>query len=74
VAEIEGKDDSEDELGNAFTALLVDTEEEEGVGEPHSDSYFTLVENLLTKPAIAHVGSPHAEVLIKELNSQTLMH
>jgi hypothetical protein len=75
VAKIEGKDNisSEDKLGNAFTALLVDIDEEVAE-EQHSDSYFTLVENLLTKPAIAHIGSPHAEVLIEELNNQALMH
>jgi hypothetical protein len=69
VAKIEGEDDSEDELGNAFIALLVNIEEEEEVREQYSDSYFTLVENLLTKPAIAHIRSPYVKVLIKELNS-----
>jgi hypothetical protein len=73
VAEFEGEDDdSEDELGNAFITLLVDIEEEEVLEEQHSDSYFTLVEHLLTEPA--HVGSPHVEVLIKELNNQALIH
>jgi len=73
VAEIEGEDDSEDKLGDAFTTLLVDIKEDEVV-EEHSDLYFTSVENLLTELAIPYVGSPHAEVLIKELNNQALLH
>jgi hypothetical protein len=74
VAKFEGEDDdSEDELGDAFVTLLVDTEEEE-VLEEHLDLYFTSVENLLTELAIPHAGSPHAEVLIKELNNQALLH
>ena len=73
MAEIEGKDDSEDKLGNAFITLLVNIEEDE-VAEEHSDLYFTLVENLLTKPAIPYIGSPYIEVLIKELNNQALLH
>ena len=73
MAEFEGKDDnSEDELGNAFITLLVDIEEEEVLKEQYLDSYFTLVEYLLTK--LAYIGSPHIEVLIKELNNQALMH
>ena len=44
------------------------------MAKEHSDSYFTSVENLLTEPAIPHAGSPHAEVLIKELNNQALLH
>jgi len=75
MARIEGEDDnisSEDELGDAFATLLVDTKEEEVLEEQHSDSYFTLVEHLLTEPA--YVGSPYAEVLIKELNNQALIY
>ena len=75
VAGIEGEDDnisSEDKLGDAFIALLVDIKEEEVLEEQHSDLYFTLVKHLLTKPA--YIGSPYAEVLIKELNNQALMH
>jgi hypothetical protein len=73
MAEIEGEDDSEDKLGNAFITLLVNIEEDK-VAEEHSDLYFTLVENLLTELAIPHIGSPYAEVLIKELNNQALLH
>jgi hypothetical protein len=74
MAEIEGENEDDisnkDKLGNAFIALLVDIEEEEEeVGEQCSDLYFTLVENLLTKLAIAYIGSPYAKVLIKELNN-----
>ena len=68
MAEIEGEDDSEDKLGDAFTTLLVDIKEDEVV-EEHSDLYFTLVENLLTELAIPHTRSPHTKVLIKELNN-----
>jgi tRNA nucleotidyltransferase (CCA-adding enzyme) len=68
VAEIEGEDDSEDKLGDAFITLLVDIKEDEVV-EEHSDLYFTLVEHLLTEPTIAYAGSPYVEVLIKELNN-----
>jgi len=73
MAEIEGKDDSKDKLGDAFITLLVNIEEDK-VAEEYSDSYFTLVEHLLTEPTIAHAGSPHAKVLIKELNNQALIH
>jgi len=73
MAEIEGEDDSEDELGDAFITLLVNTKEDK-VAKEHSDLYFTLIEHLLTKPTIAYARSPYAEVLIKELNNQALIH
>jgi hypothetical protein len=73
MAKVEGKDDSKDKLSNAFIALLVNIDEEV-VEEQYSDLYFTSVESLLTKPAIAHVRSPYAKVLIKELNNQALIH
>ena len=44
------------------------------MAEEHSDLYFTLIEHLLTKPTIAYARSPYAEVLIKELNNQALIH
>ena len=44
------------------------------MAKEHSDSYFTLVENLLTELAIPYTRSPHAKVLIKELNNQALLH
>ena len=75
IAGIEGEDNdisNKDKLGNAFTTLLVDTKEEEVLEEQHSDLYFTLIEHLLTK--LAYVRSPHAKVLIKELNNQALIH
>ena len=68
MAEIEGKDDSKDKLGDAFITLLVNIKEDK-VAEEHSDLYFTLVEHLLTEPTIAHTRSPYAKVLIKELNN-----
>ena len=73
MAEIEGKDDSKDKLGDAFITLLINIKEDK-VAKEHSDSYFTSVENLLTEPAIPHARSPHAKVLIKELNNQALLH
>ena len=68
MAEIEGKDDIKDKLSNAFITLLVNIKEDK-VAKEHSDLYFTLVENLLTKPAIPYARSPYIEVLIKELNN-----
>ena len=68
MAEIEGEDDSEDELGDAFITLLVNTKEDK-VAKEHSDLYFTLIENLLTELVIPYARSPHAKVLIKELNN-----
>jgi len=73
VAEIEGKDDSKDKLGDTFITFLVDIKEDKVVKE-HSDLYFTLIENLLTELVIPYARSPHAKVLIKELNNQALLH
>ena len=47
MAEVEGElESSEDELGNAFETLLVDTDDEDE--EDTTDSYFTSIENLFT--------------------------
>jgi hypothetical protein len=66
VAEIEGEDNtSEDELGDAFEALLADTSEEE---EQHSDSYFTLIKVLLTKLSVPYIVVLYVENLAGNLN------
>jgi len=59
MAEIEGEnedDTSKDELGNAFIALLIDIN---GEVLEHSESYFTLVENLFIALTI-----PYTEAII----------
>ena len=64
MAEIEGENEdntSEDELGDAFIALLIDID---GEVLEHSELYFTLVENLFTALTI-----PYAEAIIQELNN-----
>jgi hypothetical protein len=72
MAEIEGEDNiSEDELGDAFEALLADTSKEE---EQHSDSYFTLVKVLLTKLLVPCIVILYIENLVSNLNNQALMH
>ena len=67
MAEIEGKDNtSKDKLSDAFKALLVDTSKEE---EQYSDSYFTLVEVLLTKLSIPRIIVLYVENLVSNLNN-----
>jgi hypothetical protein len=78
VAEIEGENDddmsSEDELGDAFASLLVDTEEEE-VGKQHTDSYFTSVESFFsTELSIVSYTIPYVKTLVDDLNNQALVH
>ena len=72
------KGDINDNLEDAFGALLIDYEDNSsGEEEPTNSlapSFFTLVKSLLTKPAILYTGSPYAEVLIKELNNQALIY
>ena len=67
-----------DDLEDAFSTLLVDYEDnsssEEELTNSLALSFFTLVKSLLTELAISYIGSPYAEVLIKELNNQALMH
>ena len=67
-----------DDLEDAFSALLVNNKGDDNNKEEPIDSlapsfftsfFFTLVESLLTKPAIAYIGSPYIKVLIKELNN-----
>jgi hypothetical protein len=76
VADFEG--DVDDDLEDAFGTLLVNHEDngsgEEEPTDSSAPSFFTLVESLLTEPAISHTGSPYIEVLIKELNNQALMY
>jgi hypothetical protein len=67
VAEIEGEDNiSKDKLSNAFKALLANTSEEE---EQHLDSYFTLVEVLLTKSLVPYIVVLYIETLVDNLNN-----
>ena len=48
MAEVEGElESSKDELGNAFKALLVDTDDEDEEDQP-TNSYFTSIESLFT--------------------------
>jgi hypothetical protein len=75
MAEIEGKDyTSEDELGDAFKALLADISKEEEE-EQYSDSYFTsfyftLVKSLLAKSLVApSIVIPYAKTLIDNFNN-----
>jgi hypothetical protein len=72
VTEIEGDSDDtdiEDDLGNAFEALLVNTDEP-ALPTPldPSTSFFTSVERLLTGPV------HYAETLVYDLNNQALVH
>jgi hypothetical protein len=76
VADFEGN--VNDDLEDAFSTLLIDYKDDSSGEEEPTDSsapsFFTLVESLLTEPAISYAGSPYAEVLIKELNNQALMY
>jgi hypothetical protein len=71
MAEIESEDNtSEDELSDAFKALLADTSKEE---EQYSDSYFTSVEVLSTESSVPYIV-PYVETLVDNLNNQAFMH
>jgi hypothetical protein len=76
VADFKG--DINDDLEDAFSTLLVNYKDngsgEEEPTDSSAPSFFTLVKSLLTELAISHIGSPYAEVLIKELNNQALMY
>jgi hypothetical protein len=67
VAEIEGEDNiSEDKLSDAFKALLANTSEEE---EQYSNSYFTLIEVLLTKLLVPCIVVLYVENLVNNFNN-----
>ena len=71
MAEVEGKwdnENSEDKLSNTFEALLIDVDK---VEEQHSDSYFTLVESLLT---ILVLLITTANTLIDDLTSLSFIY
>jgi hypothetical protein len=58
---------SEDELSNAFKALLVNITEEEEEEQP-SKSYFTLIKSLLTKSLVPYI-IPYTKTLVNNLKN-----
>jgi hypothetical protein len=77
ITNFKGDFDDNDDLKDAFRALLVDYKDnsnnKEELINSLAPSFFTLVKSLLTK-LIPYIRSPYAKVLIQELNNQALMH
>ena len=77
MASFKGDFDDNDDLEDAFRALLVDYKDnsnsEEELTNSLAPSFFTLVKSLLTE-LIPYIRSPYTEVLIQELNNQALIH
>jgi len=67
VTSFKGNFDNDNNLKDAFRALLVDYKDNSNNKEEPTNSlapsFFTLVESLLTEPS-PHTRSPHAKVLI----------
>jgi hypothetical protein len=69
MAEVEGElESSEDELGDAFEALLVDADDEDEEDQP-TNSYFTSIKSLFTASDIQAPNIQTPEPLIITANS-----
>jgi hypothetical protein len=77
VASFEGDfDDNDDDLKDAFGALLVDHDnessddnKEEELDDFSAHSYFTSIESFLAEPLAVFYAIPYAKALVDDLNN-----